>query len=503
MKRLFAFLFLLLPIYLFAQGFGSFSHDQPFFANSTGIASIPGIPPVLAFHWKASDISSNDPVATWTDRVSGFNLVQTNSLFQPTNDSTYGVCFDGTKSLEFATTLKIPTNSSVFVSGYFSSVPHNQIIVYSTNGNEGLYINATNQVITRYAGNDYGRTSVLNPTNLLTVGYTTRLVSGNLSVVSYTNGILNASNYIIGSAATSFDTVGGWSGRQVGNAYGELDYSLYSFITDIMVWTNAILTNANFVYLNAQAQAAYPSTKTPFFDPNSISGIFHWVRSDNPNTGWQSGGYHTNGTEIQYMPDSVNFTADVNYMWGTANRRPIFRNTLGPNGRSTIQIQTGGAGTYGFGFYSAYTRSQPNTYFFVLQQTNTSSDQDIFDQNYAGNRQMIATVSGGANLRLYAGGSANYVYPRSITNWTILSVCFNGANSWVRTNGVALGSGINPGSNPLQQPLLGSFGGGGNPFLGFISEFMAYNAALNTNDIAKVERFLMDKYDPSTNIWIR
>ena len=50
MKRLLALAAICLPIFLFAQGFGSFSHDQPFFAKD---AAASGITPqtLAANHW--------------------------------------------------------------------------------------------------------------------------------------------------------------------------------------------------------------------------------------------------------------------------------------------------------------------------------------------------------------------------------------------------------------------------------------------------------------------
>ncbi len=99
MKRLLALASLLIPITLFSQGFGSFSHDQPFLAAniSSGVSDpTNALPFGIGYWWVASDLSSS-PVSTWTDRVSGFILKQTSGANQPTW-TTNGVRFTAASS---------------------------------------------------------------------------------------------------------------------------------------------------------------------------------------------------------------------------------------------------------------------------------------------------------------------------------------------------------------------------------------------------------------------
>ena len=104
MKRLLLFSAFCIPIYLFAQGFGSFTHDQPFFSKDRISAQSDTNNPLtfgIAYHWVASDLS-NSPVDTWTDRIQGIPWVQTTAGNRPTW-TTNGVRFTSASSQYFTT----------------------------------------------------------------------------------------------------------------------------------------------------------------------------------------------------------------------------------------------------------------------------------------------------------------------------------------------------------------------------------------------------------------
>ena len=100
MKRLLALTAVLIPLYLFAQGFGSFSHDQPFFAKDAsgsafGPCSLPlAVDPsgsnTLYSMWIQDDIAYTNKVNdtnAWVDRLNCVPLRLATSLdsIAPTN----------------------------------------------------------------------------------------------------------------------------------------------------------------------------------------------------------------------------------------------------------------------------------------------------------------------------------------------------------------------------------------------------------------------------------
>ncbi len=105
MKRLLALAALLIPIYLFGQGFGSFGHDQPFFArNITSSANGPcyssygSAIPCPSLRFVSSDLPINTAVSSWVDRVQGVAFTMVDTAQQPTNSAS-GVGFGGGQAL--------------------------------------------------------------------------------------------------------------------------------------------------------------------------------------------------------------------------------------------------------------------------------------------------------------------------------------------------------------------------------------------------------------------
>ncbi len=83
MKRTLALLATVFPLYLFGQGFGSFSGDQPFLASSSSLISTQAYATNLTFRWVASDLPTNVVMTNWTDRINGF--VQKTNVIDVTN----------------------------------------------------------------------------------------------------------------------------------------------------------------------------------------------------------------------------------------------------------------------------------------------------------------------------------------------------------------------------------------------------------------------------------
>lgn len=490
--------------------FSSKAQDIPFFAMDTGSTVDTGcIPTNIAaptYYWVNSDLAANSAASVWTDRYAGFQIVQTNSLIQPTN-SANGLCFDGHSVMSFSNTMMLPTGSSVFVVLNASPTAHNMVILQDTNIQNGLYITPNAQYRMSAFANSVAATDAVNPTNLLTFAFTTQNSGGQTKFTFYTNGVPSATNNVATLNPMPLDCVGGIA-NVFNQTMGRLDYSFYGFIREIVVWTNLVLSPATNVCLNTYAGWKYSGGSIdPWFNPYTVSGLTNWVRSDNPTIGANAGGPVTNGTPASFFGDSKNDGVQGNNQyWGSGNAGtgPIWNSDTGPNGKPSFN---NGANTLITAFKgvayqgSAYSMLQPNTFFVLLKQTNTTGSQVIQDSGYAGNRNEFYRNSG---LKLAAGATQTLPDPYSFTNWTILTVCFNGASSWARTNGVALGTvsgSVGTFSNPVSY--LGDQSTGGFQFKGFISEYFLFNEAVATNDIAKVENYLMNKWDPNTNIWVR
>jgi hypothetical protein len=124
MKRLLALAAVLLPVYLFAQGFGSFSHDQPYLSAgaSSGVVALPMLPDIR-FRWVASDVSVDGPVTNWFDRIASVPLSQTVIAHRPTK-SLGGVYFANAS----ATDIRAVTNTSAMT---FNSISQAILIVTS------------------------------------------------------------------------------------------------------------------------------------------------------------------------------------------------------------------------------------------------------------------------------------------------------------------------------------------------------------------------------------
>ncbi len=101
MKRLLALAALLIPICLFSQGFGSFSHDQPFFATSLSSGGNT-FPTTNLLIWYEADVQTySDPSSTIPSTNGGVVLRWTN---QATNT------FDGTAFTDGGSSPKYYTN---------------------------------------------------------------------------------------------------------------------------------------------------------------------------------------------------------------------------------------------------------------------------------------------------------------------------------------------------------------------------------------------------------
>ena len=182
----------------------------------------------------------------------------------------------------------------------------------------------------------------------------------------------------------------------------------------------------------------------------------------------------------------------------------VWNGTAGPGGKPTLTGVTAGqynwltasGGSDGPGF--------PLTC-FVLLKVDTASGSPVvwcglsaantFQFDYAG------ADGGGANqLVVYEPYNTSPMYRGALpdlSRWTVLTVCYNGATSFVRVNGVqTFAFDIGGYARSFGEIAIGNtWSGGPYEFLGKIPELLIYRGLIFTSDdLAAVETYLKAKY---------
>ena len=175
---------------------------------------------------------------------------------------------------------------------------------------------------------------------------------------------------------------------------------------------------------------------------------------------------------------------------------PKWFSSVGTSGRAAL-MNVGGSTPY-LDYSDGLAHNQPTIFFYVLQCTNTTGTQALMGTGYGGTQHTpTVVVSDGASMQVNAGSTANFPFPYTITNTTVMTVCFNGANSWVRTNGVLAGNiSGSVGTNPFYFSVnLGNNVAGTAPIKGYMYELLGYELlSMTTNQIQAIENALKAKY---------
>lgn len=153
------------------------------------------------------------------------------------------------------------------------------------------------------------------------------------------------------------------------------------------------------------------------------------------------------------------------------------------NGKPVIRVATlQGMATLAFGAAIA----QPNTIFFVAKFGSISGI--TFDGLAAPNRHWFTADAPATGYYIYAGSTLNRGTPD--TNYHVFSVCYNGANSYLRVDGVQAGAVGNPGAQGIGGYKFFGTGSGGD-----ILAVIGVHAISDANrDLMEV--WLTSKYGP-------
>jgi len=136
------------------------------------------------------------------------------------------------------------------------------------------------------------------------------------------------------------------------------------------------------------------------------------------------------------------------------------------------------------------TKAQPFTVFALLRITDQTTASGIWGCNVPGNVGLTIATNTSGTLKTTTSIS---LPPMNDTNWVMYSMCLDGANSWIRTNGVQYATGGSA-STGLNYLLVGNDGGLANVLLGRIAEFYFHNRRLSTNVIAETETLIRSHF---------
>jgi len=169
---------------------------------------------------------------------------------------------------------------------------------------------------------------------------------------------------------------------------------------------------------------------------------------------------------------------------------PAYHATGGSHGGEWVDFsRAGGVGDI-MGCTNALGTNQPITVFLVHTDTCPSGDKTMFDTS-AGARFWYRLNSTGDKIAAPSGVVINPSLNSG--KWMVRTMVFNGATSYVRTNGVLQGPKINVGATGMGKLCLGNEIGGTLPYRGGMEYVLAYAGELNTNDLQIVENALINE----------
>ncbi len=173
------------------------------------------------------------------------------------------------------------------------------------------------------------------------------------------------------------------------------------------------------------------------------------------------------------------------------NTKPTYR-ASGINNLPAIYF--GGGGWFEVGFSA--TRNNTKTIFVVLMTQNNNQRNYLFDNTTCSQFCFIVESSSSSTGHMHAGAS-NSQGNFQIKKPYIVTLIYNGANSFFRNNGVQNTAG-NAGSNPFPNSLR--IGNSCQPFvynegyIGHIGEIIIFDRVLKADEYLDIEKYLSTKW---------
>lgn len=469
------------------QSFGSFNHDQPYLVGPVTSSANTNLFPLVDLYWRwvASDISSNANVMIWKDRKQGVNLVATNSGYSPTNDS-YGLYFNNARLTLTNPAIEVYTNSMFVVFNRYTNENYRTaaiedagylepLIGDQTSVRNGFYFR-TNSLVVVTNGQPSSTYLVVWPS--VPTNQTCTVITKGSAI--YTNGVFAAS---VSAVPTYFLNIGGWVG-----AGGSGVPASHYYIDELAFYTN-IVTDADVSNLNYYAFTTYSSNRTKEFQPQEVAGMRSWWRADR---GTEKDAIRTPlavGDKVSYWRDAGAFQNDL-IAAGDAN------GFLEIAGFSHINFRTNGANG-SWNNATCFSWAQPYTYFLIFQYTNdlSGASGQVPVGAYTAPQPFLQLKTNASGATITQGANSAQEYScQTITNWTIVTACFNGASSFLRTNKVLRADGFNVGNADLCAAIIANHSGSVYGFKGKFAEWLVYQGIPSTNDIQRIENWLATRY---------
>lgn len=177
----------------------------------------------------------------------------------------------------------------------------------------------------------------------------------------------------------------------------------------------------------------------------------------------QSGNsYNATQSNSTYQPKIVN--AGVVYLFGT---------------KPSLYFSSSNIGVP----ETSFSKSQPNTYFTVVQGTTTNNTgyRTIQEGFFGTNPYRNSVGKSDTNVYYLYAGSLITSSTTYTTIKSIISSIFNTTSSYMYLNNSAIISNQNVGSQPLSGLLIGGFSNTVNLFEGYIPEYIFYNSNKSTS----------------------
>lgn len=191
-------------------------------------------------------------------------------------------------------------------------------------------------------------------------------------------------------------------------------------------------------------------------------------------------------TNIVY-PGPVNVSLNLVVPGGVAF--PTVQNNQTPTGKPALDWSLNNSANNTWMNKQSNGSNQPNAFYVVLHTTGSQGGR--IEDVSVGARTLLGFET--TTIDFFAGSLVTLNTANLSGTWMVVTYVINGANSYVRTNGVLVGTG-SPGSNGMGFTLLGNDTSLATPFKGQMSALRVYNEAPTTNNEYTVEQNLASRY---------
>lgn len=234
------------------------------------------------------------------------------------------------------------------------------------------------------------------------------------------------------------------------------------------------------------------SVNTALITPNYTNLLYADYETD---TTESLSSAYVNGSIIVYWTNiaPINPTATSWDLQTSSAVWPYYTNNVTPTGKAAVDF-IGNNNTIGANapHWSSGGSNQPNTLITVLRMSGgfPVANPVILDCS-AGARSTAGITAAG--FTFFSGSGVFVGDGTTPTGFFVLTIVYNGANSYVRTNGVLVGTG-NPSTAGIGTLFVGNDITQVSKFVGEIASYRLYAEAPNTNNLHTAEQNVASRY---------